>query len=371
MEIRYLIYAVIIISFFLLNQGWNLNSNLRQDKKRRTFIGIATFILVVESSFRGYSVGNDTINYYNEFNRVAYYSWNDVFYRFIETIEGSEKDPGFQVIVKCFQLISGEFRIFLLGAAMWFFVPMGIILYRYSKNLYHLLFAYVLFVALFNIVVLSGVRQQLATGFSFCAYIALMNKKYIRSAIIIALGMTVHISSFVFCLLFPLIIFCRSTKKFHLASLCLIPIVIAYGGTIALYMASFSPNDYYLGYGEHEAHMGSINFVLCLTASSLLSYLAIKKTEIISDYNLRLLYATLPLATFFAPLIMQGPSLIRLGQYFTLFFMITIPFSLDKMFGIKNKDVCYGVAVILLLYMSLKSGFNYYFFWDDPQYHIF
>lgn len=371
MDIRYILFFLIIIVGFFMGQKYNNLDAQKNYIQRKRYVIFCSLLIIFESCLRGYSVGNDTFPYYEEFQIVKSASWDQIFYRFIETKEGTEKDPGFWVLVKLFQLFSNSFRLFLFAIGIWFFYPFGKILLRITKDFKQLTFAFVLFVALFNIVVLSGIRQQIATGFSFFVFLALCDKKYYKAVIWGLIGATIHISSVVFAALVPLAFFKSWLKKIHIASIALIPVVIAFGGPMSLYFASFSPNETYSMYGAHAADNGSLNYVLCMTAASVFALISLKKNFINSDICNTYLYATLPMATFLAPLIMQGPSLIRLGQYFTLFFMVIIPKSIVVFTkSDSNRTTIYVLAICFLMIMSLKSGFNYYFWFTDPRYNF-
>lgn len=367
MDIRVLLFFIIIFSGLLNSTKYYFLDEDEKFEIRKNYVFIVSLILVFHSALRGLSVGNDTYLYYVEFNNVRNDTWTQVLDGFIDAIHGYEKDPGFHVIIKAFQTFSSSFRFFLFLAAFWFFLPLGKILLRTSDDLYHLVFAYVLFVALFDIVVLSGIRQQIATGFVFWSFLALLDNKHVLACLFIIIGATIHISAIIFILLIPFHFLNEKLKLLHLATILVIPIVIAFGGPISLYLASFSPNEYYSGYGEHAADMGALTYVLCMTATSILTFVFLNKDFILESSQNKYLYATLPLATFFAPLIMQGPSLIRLGQYFTLFFMVLIPKAIDEMAQDTYRNSLYVISITFLLFLSLKSDFFYCFWFNDPQ----
>lgn len=371
MDIRYLLFFFIIVIGYVMGVKSNSLDAPKNYIQRKRYVIFCSLLIIIESCLRGYSVGNDTFPYYEEFQIVKSASWDQIFYRFIETSEGTEKDPGFWVLVKLFQFFFDSFRLFLFAIGIWFFYFLGKILLRFTKDFYQLTFAFVLFVALFNIVVLSGVRQQIATGFSFWAFLLLADGKKVRAILIIFLGMTMHITCSIMLTLLLFGYLKKYIKKIHFASFFAIPLVIQFGGLVALFLASLSPNEYYSSYGDHEADNGSWNYVLCITAASVFALLSLKKDFINSNICNTYLYATMPLATFLAPLIMQGPSLIRLGQYFTLFFMVIIPKSVDYFTKNKsNRASIYVLLILFLLIMSLKSGFNYYFWFTDPRYNF-
>lgn len=363
MNIKAILFFIIIILGLLLGNGED-----SKGQKRKWYVIIIITLLILESCLRNISVGPDTESYYYSFLDIGRQSWQSIFSSFRAAyVEGEGKDVGYLVLMKTVQLLSYNFNMFLFVCALIFFVPLGILLYRYSSHMLQLVFAFSLYVALFHIVALSGIRQQVATGFSFMAFLQLGKNHNWKAILLIVLGAFVHISVSLFLLVPFIKIVCPNwVKTIHLFSFATIPFALVFAGPIMIFLASFLVNDYYTVYGESESDGGAYTYIVLMELLSLFCYIAIKKKNIQENSDLGLWYIMLPLATMTAPLISLNGAMIRVGQYFTLYMMLLVPMAIDFMFkSINNRRVVYYGFIAILLVMSFRSVvFRYYFFWQ-------
>ena len=277
MNVKLVLYIIIIVLGIIFGNGEDPNGF-----KRKSYIIIIISLLILESSLRSIYVGPDTIGYYYNFLADKENTWSDVWSYFKSSyVEGEGKDAGFLVFTKLVQLFTTDFHIFLFVCAIVFFVPMGVILYRYSTHILQLVFAFTLYVTLFNIVALSGIRQQLATGFSFMAFLQLGKKHYLKSLLLIIAGSFLHISLSFYLVVFAITLFgAKQVKTIHLFSFATIPLVIVFAGPFMLFIASFLTNDYYSTYGSHAAMGGGYTYIILIELLSLFCFIAIKKEAV-------------------------------------------------------------------------------------------
>ena len=364
MEIKAVLFFIIILLGIILGNGED-----PKGQRRKWYVIIIISLLILESSLRSISVGPDTKSYYYSYQNVGE-DWGDLLNSFrIAYVEGEGKDPGYSVFMRIVKSVSPDFNFFLFVCALVFFVPLGFVLYRNSTHIAQLVFAFSLYVALFHIIALSGVRQQIATGFSFIALLQLMKNRNWVAVVIIIIGSLIHVSLLIF-LLVPVIriIIPQKVKALHLFSFALMPFAIIYAGDVMRLFASVLANEYYMGYSEAESSGSVFTYLFLMESLSMFCYIAIKKQSIVTNTKTGLLYTMLPLLTMTAPLISLDGALIRVGQYFTLYMMLLVPLAIDAMFKATNRRVMYFGFILILLVLSLESGGdNYYFFWQEPQ----
>lgn len=349
--------SALIIEVVALLLGFYYMGQKKQDKARKNYIIIVMLLLILESGLRAISVGPDTENYYNAFEYSKYFSWNNVLDNTME-----DRDPGFGFIMKLCHLISDDFNVFLTIAALWFFIPLGIILYRYSSHILQLMFAFTLYLALFHIIALSGVRQQIAMGFSFLALLLYDKKRYIYGSLLLLLGSTIHISLLLFSAV-PIIYYFVNSKYYktiHLATIISIPIVFVSAKLLVVYMVGFLNDDYYMVYAEKD-ESGAVVYIVLMELLSIFCYFAIKKDFVLKNETIAYLYVTLPLLTFFVPLITLDGTLIRVGQYFTMYMMLLFPYAVDMFAGKKSRSLLYSISITVLVLPMLKSPMIYEF----------
>ena len=363
MNIKLVLYFIIVILGLFLTSFDGAKGN-----GRKWYVFIIISLLVLESCLRNVLVGPDTIHYYTSFVKVSNQSWDNLLGAFSSVYsEGEGKDPGFLIFMKACQILSLDFNVFLFLCALPFFIPLGIILYRYSTSVLQLMFAFTLYVALFNIVALSGIRQQIATGLCFVSFLQLDKGKLIPAILLILLGATIHISTLVF-LSIPVLRYLspQIIKSFHLFSFATIPFIIVFAAPIILLLASILANDYYSGYAESESSESSAKYIIMMELLSLFCFIFISKSQIARNERTRLLYCMLPMLTMTAPLISLNGVMIRIGQYFTMYMMLLVPRAIDSMSKGSTRYLLYFGMIVILILMSMRGGdFKYYFFWQS------
>ena len=362
MDTRIILFFIIVLFSLLLGGGKDVYRH-----KQKWYIIILITLLILESGLRSVLVGPDTYNYYNDFLSIKDMNWSQVWTSFYASYQqGEGKDPGFTLFVKLIQLFSADFNFFLIVAALLFFIPLGLILYRYSTHLIQLVFAFTLYVALFHIVALSGIRQQIATGITFMAFLQLGRDHFARGILFIMLASLIHISA-LFFLLVPLLslLHLKYLKPIHFVSFFIIPFVILYARSIMAFLASFLANEYYTLYASGESTNGAFLYVLLMELLSLFCFVAIKYDKLKHDICISQLYVALPLLTLTVPLISLNGAMIRIGQYFTLYMMLLAPIAIDSFIRKNSRTVIYWVMVSALIYLGItSSSFHYSFFWQ-------
>lgn len=361
------LYIIIVLLGVILARGSDTRGN-----KRKWYVIIIISLLVLESALRSVVVGPDTIAYYNSFNQVASMSWGDVFSSFRTSyLEGEGKDPGYVIFMKVVQFFSRDFNVFLFCCALPFFIPLGKLLYRCTTSVMQLIFAFTLYVALFHIIALSGIRQQIATGFCFIAFLQMDEGKNWKALAILILGSTIHISALIFLTVLVLrILSPRVLKAFHLVSFGTIPFVIWFAAPIVLFLSSFLANDYYSAYAESESNGGAMNYIILMELMSLFCYIAIQSSTLMEKKRDKLLYSMLPMLTVTVPLISLNGAMIRVGQYFTLYMMLLVPLAIDRFFKGESRIFVYFGMIAALIVLTLKGdSFEYYFFWQNTLFY--
>lgn len=366
MHINLFIFPFIIILGFVLER-------YDSPKARKLYIFIVSTVLILETSLRSLSVGSDTLNYYYMFNYVREMSWNELWEQFIERYfnNTSEEDIGYSIMQKVIASVTSSWQVFVFIANLTFFIPLGILMHRYSNKMIQLIFAYVLYVAIFHIISLSGGRQLYAIGMSIMSFIYLNEKKYTKSILFILIGATIHFSALLSFL--PLILSrwnVKFIKPIHLFSLILVPITINFVNQIIMFMGSAVGIEKYENYAMGGIAGGAWTFISILVVASVFIYFAIKRKDLQQNKSLSNLYTMVPLFTFFGPLIHSNGSMIRISMYFHLYLMLLLPLAIEKTFKGSTQTIIYIYLIVVLLMLSLRNGgLVYHFFWQEP--HLF
>ena len=369
MHINLVLIPIVIILGLLLSGNDN-------NKNRRLYIVLCNIVLLFVAAMRSpeWMTSNyriDTFLYEMEFKNITdNFSWNDLFraihQRYVLNV--GDYDIGYVILQKIISLITHEFSTFSLIADLLFFIPFGVILYRYSTSIWQIIFAYVFYIALIQVFLFGGGRQNFAIGFDMMAFLAMADRKTWRSMIFLLLGVSIHFSSFLFLLPLLMIRFetsPRALKLLHLVCFLLFPIVLLFPNEIIVFMGESVGMEKYAKYGNREIQGGAAVFIILIELLSLLCFLAIRRTDLKKNDNMRLLYVMTPFMTILAPLIHSNGTMIRISLYYHLFLTLLVPYSMDCLFKEESRRIAYFIAIGALALLALQGGgMRYYFFWQ-------
>jgi len=342
---------------------------------RRWYIILSSFVLLLVAALRSpeymtntYNI--DTLNYRGYFEQAFDMDWNEfqrLFY--LRYITGAdENDVGFLALNKLISLFTHEFWLYSLIADLIFFVPFGIILYRFCTRTSQIMFTFIFYISLVQIFFLGGARQMFSLGFDLMALLAVIDKKRIRAIIFFLIGLTIHFSSLLFAL--PLLAIWydlkpRTLKTLHAVCFVVFPVVLMFPNQMIQFMGNTVGMEKYAEYGAIAVQGGSETFIFLIELLSLFCLLSIKRNDLANSQTLRYFYVMAPLLTFFAPLIISNGSMIRISLYYHLFLTLLVPFAIDCAFGKKNSGAVYAIAIGALSFLTLSGGgITYYFFWQ-------
>lgn len=362
-----------LISFVFV---FGLICTFKDNKRIRLFyIILCSAVLIFVASMRSpewmtetYHI--DTVNYKSVFESSLDKGWDElwksVMMRYLEY--EVDYDIGFTVLNKVIGYVTSDFHIFSMLANLLFFVPFGIILYRYCTNVYQMIFAFVFFISLILVHFLSGARQMFAIGFDMMALLAMINKKRLLALLFFLIGISIHFSSFLF--LIPLLMtwfrFKPLTLKIiHVVCFLLFPLVLLFPNEVIVTMGDFFNMEKYSEYGKNEIRGGADTFIFLIEMLSFFLLIAIKKRDLSRHENFRLFYVMVPLFTLFAPLIHSNGTMIRIALYYSVFLALLVPYAIECMFKKNEKTIAYVVAIGALAFLTISSGgMTYYFYWQ-------
>lgn len=344
------IALIFVWSFLLLKD--------RTDKKKKkTYCTIVAIQWILISGLRHKSVGADTSAYGDSFERVKDMSWGTLWDNCMGYLfEGQEvKDPGYNLLVKAFQVFSGEYQLFLFFIAIVFTGLMAWWVYKNSElpEISFLVYS-VLFYAFYGI---TGHRQTLATALvCFIGCELIKEKKFLRFALVAFIAFMLHKSS---------IVFVAYLLIAH------IDISLIYGGAMVLgstALAIFGKSIYApiaeaLGFtsgtidyeGGGAETYATVLLAACVIIIGCYGWISSRRKDSKFLYNLVFLTAA---ATMF---VYQNQNFMRVQQYFSLVIMIMIP---EVILTFKERTRAMGymaVAGVLITYLVIQ----------DPQYRFF
>lgn len=353
MDIRIYIYILFLIVYFVLSRSGDRKRNVHN------FAKFCCFILFLESGLRHANVGPDTSTYYLSFMELQTESWTNLLNRFHEAyVLGEARDPSYALIVKLFSLVSSNWQFFVIIGACVYFVALYKFITRYVDTFPGMLLAFTFCISLFHIIPLSGMRQQFTMAIAMLLPPLIEEKKLVKFLAIVLIGSTIHVSLiFVLPLYFLYHYFTGNSKLFIVLSFLCMPIIASSAKHILRTLVSFLANDYYAGYLNNE-RSGAFLYIIFFALIILVTIFYYDKVDFKSK---KLFCSALMMISLTVPLIVVDGAMIRIGQYFTIYSMLFLPYIIRRS---KNKMLLYSI-IGALLYLTFSTNFEYHFFWED------
>ena len=342
-----------------------------QDKetpiKKHKYIVFITVMLILQSGLRHLAVGSDTYSYFMNFEEIRHASWQSIFQDIYSSLfEDGIKDPGYRLFEKCFITILPSYRLFLFFVAIVFFVPFCRVAERNLSCCRQVFLFFCIYQTIFyDFFSITGLRQTLATIAILLGVGYIQENKLVKFILVTLIASLIH-NSVLLILPFYFIAKIPKSKYVLLAVILSLPYFIVTARYWAVLLGNISGKERYLAYANSTYETeGAQNFLLFIAAGCLLILVAKwRNPGSISD----ILVNACALGLLFAPLTWVDPSLMRVGQYFSLFALIAIPKAIDNLGTNKQlSNAIYIVMFVLLIATIIRHNAPYAFFWDYMQ----
>jgi len=337
------------------------------------FISIISIVLIVLSGLRHEGVGNDTyaymLNYVNNSNLSWEYVFDDFVRRFLSPMGNGEKDPAYLILIKIMHILHINVRLYLFVIATILLIPLGVFVYRNSKNLKTVLFSYCLYVTLFyGYLPNSAIRQSIALSFVLWAYLYIIDKEHIFISIcLIVIGSMFHKSALITLIIIPFL-YIDNIQFFYKLALIPFSAILIFPTTIAQFIVG--DYDIYSGYSSGDYYTNRSRPYIIILLISFFYYLGWIYIKNFDRKKIACHQKTLLIGCAFTfmlvPLIWVNPSALRIISYFCPCMAIIVGYALSD---IKNKNIIYVLVIISFLYKSISSFGEYHFMWENMKLH--
>ena len=327
---------------------------------KNIYIAIAAFILVLVAGLRGSSVGMDTEMYRRLYQFVKESSSVNVV---LNSWQSGNTEIGyviFEFIISRF----ADYQFFLMISAVISIVPVLIVIYNYSKNIWFSLFLYISF-GLYTFC-FTGLRQAIAMGLCMLAFIFSNKKKLVPYLIFAVLAIFFHRSAAVF---FP--IYWLKNVRINKYTIGLYLLLLALSNIFKNQIFSIinllSRQQY-----VSSDDSGGIKMYILMLGIMFLIYLYRKQyfKTYNSDINETIL-VLFSISTIIWPISSANAAVFRLYYYYFIFIVLLLPNLISSIEKKSNKVVYFFlfiiVGIVLLQFYVVWSSLKfepYYFFWQ-------
>lgn len=363
MLVQFFCFFIIIVFGFVYSKKKN-------DIGRKNYIVFCSMVVLLKAALRSVTIGRDTSHYAGYFYDSMKTPWSVYIDNFIERyshLSGSD-DAGYYLVQKVFSTVIPDFNVYTFFIqGLLFYLPLGIFVYRNTKDNLQVMFAYVLYNALFMGLPMANARQVYAIGFCIWAILFMAQKKPLWSVVFVILGYFFHASALLFFI--PILMSFANTKVIlftAILSVIFFFVVLSDPNSVIVYMGNMIENDRYASYGMGGTHGGAITYISLSFLMSIVCIFAFWKKKDIA-WAEKVVWMMIPPATFFTPLIYSNGSMMRITMYFQIFFIVLVPYTIDTLFKKNNRKTVYFLLMAILIMLSLLSFDEYRFFWEENQ----
>lgn len=361
----------LLLCIFALALYWPLNSYKNQDKAKRAYIYIMTFVLCLFSAIRHLGVGVDTYQYYLGFTSMEQTSWNYILKNLIEYLKGDAyiSDPGFTLYTKLFASICNNFYIYNFIIAYVFISAVGRIIYKSVNELsgYVLCYGYYISLMYYNCPN-NLTRQTLGMGLLLWATIFIIEKrKRFYSILLILIAVTIHRSSLL-GLLPIVLLYIGNVRIVYILGVVIMPFVMLVGPQLVSILALNSAYDRYLIYVDMETETKPIVYIVEMLVFYLIGLYRLKHVGKQNQY-VKESYKCFAMAIALVSLLWVSSDMIRITYYFSVW---GIPFVAESV-QLIGKSFLRKVAFIMVLFLLIGrvalSPSPYKFYWEKMELH--
>ncbi len=336
---------------------------------RKLYIIIICLLLILQSGLRNVAVGPDTYGYYMAFEKIKSMSWLEVFESFKQYYQlGEGKDPGYLIFQKTIQLLISDYQLYLIMVAVILFYSLGTLIYRNTLYISEAMFAFVLYSVLFyGVYSITSLRQSIAAAATFWGFELIKRKKLLPFILILLIASTIHKSVLIFL---PFYFFAnyKKTKFIYSAAVLVFPLVMIYRRPVAYIIALVSGSENYMQFALSDYKAGTPTFTVFMILVVIFGWIFMKNALKLKP-SLSRVYNAMALAFVLTPLTWVDPSLMRVVIYFSIFMLLFIPQVIDTatLGNQKVRTAIYVGVYIILIFLVIRGGGEYKFFWQEMQ----
>ncbi len=326
---------IIIINFLLITvygalRSYKGNNRIGEHSKMNLGLILVAIQLIAILTFRADNIGIDTRGYHLRFLRYGVMTF--------EEMSLEHQEIGFSLLIKLIYTLGGNFRWFLFVTSCIMIIPVVYVAGKYSPYPYLSVMLFIVFD--YYAFMFSGIRQGVAIGFSVWSFKYIHEKKLFKFLIIILFASLFHKSAYLFI---PAYFFARTNvNKNTLWVLAIIFVtVFIFKNQMYAFVEKnlFTTVDNYYRAKNTGAYMWFL-MTLIISVSCMLAMEKMNGRGCVFNQSAMLVSVGTILMIF----TMIGTNAKRIGEYYTIYSIISIPHVIRS---INNSRIRTAVALVI------------------------
>lgn len=313
-------------------------------------------LLVMLAGLRSIKVGNDTAMYKILFDYMGDFS---TFPDALQSWKLGGVEIGYAFIEYIFSH-TATFQFFLFFTAGVSIIPVLVVIYKYSENIWLSLFFYIAFG--YFAFAMNGIRQSIAIGICMIALIAAINRKIVQFLILVCIAFLFHRTAILFLPVywFNKIIISKKTAYIYIT---ILGSLFAFKQYLFHFLNSFSRQSF----GSVNDAGGIRMFLFMLFILILLwvykdKFLDVNKTN-------RIFFTLYSVSVLMWPVASLNGELFRMYYYYQIFIMMVLPsliVHVDKYAKLIFSMIFIAISCYYLQSYIINGQLSYapyYFYW--------
>lgn len=357
-----LVYLIVILLLFLFrNHVLGFPIGDQRNRIERNYLIIICSILILLAALRGSTVGTDTKYYLEDYSYISGYSFRYIIF------DKYRDYPGLYLLAKTCSVFHFPVQLFFGIVEFLYVYAVAKFINRYSEDKLYSMLGFVA-IGLYSFS-LAGLKQTLSMAFVLFYYMALVDKKYVKTVLLALVAYFCHHASLVFLMGVALYLI----RNFKLYYLYLVVIVaVSLFGAVFLWenLLTLLDNEHYL-----ESYLGDdgystttmIFYGVCLLFLFLFgrNYINNKKEES------RIFLGLSTMAFSFQAFALVSSVAFRLSYYFVPFMIVGFPNDFNCIGNNDTKRLVKFIVAFMIIFVFIYGNRNggsvvpYRFFWQQ------
>lgn len=330
---------------------------------RKSFLILIISQFIVLHGFRHFSVGIDSVRYYQRFVQAANVdNFTDVFslHRF---------EPLYTLLEGIVGIFTDNYTVFFLATSLLIFIPIGIFIYKNSNDYFLSVFFFIV-LGYFDFS-MNVVRQAIAMSVSLFAYKYAKENNLFKFLLIVLIGSLFHYSAVVVLPIYFLVNLKPHHKHIYIIGILIATLTI-FNQQIAQLIHSFYYNYIVTTYVPIHDNTGSIGLTgIFILTIIILGYLIQNPFSHKTSQKSRSLFYIVVVSFLLHSLSASSYMYKRLSMYYLIYMIVYIPEILSEKNIVNSPLDVEKVRVYQkLIYIGLILAFSVYYIlviFNDPD----
>ena len=342
-----LIYILVILLILILrNNVIGLSSGIQRNMTEDRYLKIVCWVLVLLAALRGSSVGTDTIAYIWDYNNMPNQSYAEVMAKTADF-------PGYYLFAKTCSFLHFPVQL-MFGLLEGFYVyAIYKFISRHSEDkLFSILGFTVLDLYAFS---LAGLKQTMSMGFVLLYFLALEDKKYVKTVILALAAYYCHHASLIF-LIGVALFYMRKMKLFYAYLTAMVVVTLV--GTRFLWtgMLQLLENDHYSElYFEDEGYSSTTMIIYGVLVAVLFLFSKGYRQQKVEESKVMLGMSTI--AFVFQAFSLVSSAAFRLSYYFLPFMMVAFPNDFNRIANADTRQWVKMGTIFVLIFVFVYTKY--------------